>query len=327
MHRKMALALVQSPVDLSQVAHAHLQQHPLVMPPSSPVPSNRRPDSFSQLGRHLFPHRGQLTYQCNGFVKIPCSCSSAPGGGGGTGAHITTDDESEIPTPPPAAHFPPRHLRQQQQQQNRECPVHPSYVTVHNPASGPPSARFPPTSRHLKQRDGMPDITAFSRMLVNQRRQMSTDSDNSTYKVTPFAAAVSGSNKRLVKQDSFSSTRVQCYQCHGAGHVNVPTPVPTLSANSNHHSHHHSQVSYARSLPRDLTSSTMIDLDSPEDESLYQHHFHIEHNQPVTHHQQNSRLVDEAHHHQHRLFNQRRHSIGPEPNQEHYGSLRRITAV
>ena len=296
MHRKMALALVQSPVDLSHAAHAHLQHHPLAVSPSSPARRSQ------QLDRHLFPHREEMTsYHCNGFVKIPCSCSSL-GGGAGVANNITTDeDESDIPTPPPAAHFSHHH----QLQQRRECPVHPSYVTVHNPASGPSlSARYPPTSRHLKQRDGNimpPDITAFSRM----RHQMSTDSDNSNYKTVTAVASLSN-NKRLASQDSLA-TRVQCYQCHGAGHVTVPSLIP-----------------YARSLPRDLTSSTvMMDLiDSPaenEPTAIYhQHHFHIE--QADTNYCHQSRQMLATNHHQ------RRHSIGPE-NEPNYGSLRRITAV
>jgi hypothetical protein len=43
----------------------------------------------------------------------------------------------------------------------------------------------------------MPDITAFSRMLVYDRRQFSTDSENSNYKVVTGS---SGGNNALLHQ-------------------------------------------------------------------------------------------------------------------------------
>lgn len=150
MHRKMALALVQTPVDLScQTAHGHL----VSLPP--PPPSVRR-SPFTR-SRHIEePDDNRCSLyeppkQCNGFVKVPCSCSS--------NNPVVTDDESSIPTPPPSVYH-----------RTQECPVHcqRTYVTVHSPA-------YPPQRRKRVDDRDMPDITAF------QCRQFSTDSDTSSY--------------------------------------------------------------------------------------------------------------------------------------------------
>jgi hypothetical protein len=113
------------------------------------------------------------------------------------------DDESvSIPTPPPAvtSGYP------------RDCPVHyqqqllaterSSYVTVHSPATGaaPPLSAIRRHHNYQKQQSqerDMPDITAFSRMLVHDLRQFSTDSENSNYKVMTGS---SGGNNALLQQ-------------------------------------------------------------------------------------------------------------------------------
>ena len=86
------------------------------------------------------------------------------------------DDDSSIPTPPPAAVYPRhecpvhRQHRQQQQQQQQQLSNR-SYVSVHSAASPVVASRS-----HY----GMPDITAFSQ-LMHQQRQISTESES--YKV------------------------------------------------------------------------------------------------------------------------------------------------
>lgn len=87
---------------------------------------------------------------------------------------VPNDDDSSIPTPPPAAVY-PRHEcpvhRQQRQQQLQQQLSDRSYVSVHNAASPVTVSRS-----HY----GMPDITAFSQ-LMHQQRQISTESES--YKV------------------------------------------------------------------------------------------------------------------------------------------------
>jgi hypothetical protein len=192
MHRKMTLALVQTPVDLGYTAaHGHL----LAIVPPPPLPSQMNHHHHPMTNPltpaclpHCYHHHPsesllQPTNQCNGFVKIPYPCSSIGGG------VASIDDESvSIPTPPPAvtSGYP------------RDCPVHyqqqllamerSSYVTVHSPATGaaPPLSAIRRHHNYQKQQSqerDMPDITAFSRMLVHDRRQFSTDSENSNYKV------------------------------------------------------------------------------------------------------------------------------------------------
>jgi hypothetical protein len=242
------------------------------------------------------------TNQCNGFVKIPCPCSSI-------GGVASIDDESvSIPTPPPAvtSGYP------------RDCPVHyqhlverSSYVTVHSPATGASSSTAAPLlstirrhqnyQKQQSQERDMPDITAFSRMLVHDRRQFSTDSENSNYKVT----GGNGQPPAVVLQHQQTTI---CYQCHGAGHVTVPV----ISADNNGRQ---MPPSYAgNSLPRDMTTSTICSaaVTSPGDDEFGP--------QPVTHHR--SRDNDDEAVIFHR-GHQRSHSSGT----NYDGSLRRITAV
>ena len=289
----MTLALVQTPVDLGYTAaHGHILAIP---PPPSHHPMtntlspclHHRYHQDQRPGQHQHPPMKeqfqfqQQQQQCNGFVKIPCSCSAGIGG--------MTDDESSIPTPPPAVY------------PQRDCPIHyipdrSPYVTVHSPAAG---SSYPPLSsirRHRnyqKQDRDMPDITAFSRMLVHQRRQFSSDSENSGYKVAG-PVANSASIRQQTEAAHHQTTTTICYQCHGAGHVAVALPPVGESVR---------QMPY-NSLPRDLTASTvcssvpMDELESPEDEE---------------------RRAEEAFHPRH----QRSHSSGT----NYHGSLRRITAV
>lgn len=254
----MTLALVQTPVDLGYTAaHGHLLT--LVPPPPqqlhrptlSPCLDSRcyRDQQQQQQQNEptsSYPHHQQQQQCSNGFVsKIPWSCSTAV-----LGALVSTDDESSIPTPPPAvvSTYP------------RDCPIHylptgperSSYVTVHSPASG--TGSYPPLSsirRHhhyqkqQSQERDMPDITAFSRMLVHQRRQFSSESENSgCYKINATNNPATSTNQTTI-----------CYQC---GHVAVTLPLPSTER---------PLMPYG-SLPRDMTASTVCSagLDSAEDE-------------------------------------------------------------
>lgn len=298
MHRKMTLALVQTPVDLGYTAaHGHLLA---IVPPPPPSQHHPSTNTLSPCLRHRYqeqprsqhhhPHNEQpfhqQQHQCNGFIKVPCSCSAGIGGN-----IASTDDESSIPTPPPAVSVYPR-----------DCPIHyvperSPYVTVHSPASGsyPPLSSIRRHQHYTKQKSQdreMPDITAFSRMLVDQRRQFSTDSETSGYKV-------SVNNPAATSRQSEPQTTI-CYQCHGSGHVAVAMPVVSDSVR---------HMPPYGSLPRDITASTMCSTvaDSPEDE------------EDISQHQR--RRTDEDIHFQPR--HQRSHSSGT----NYYGSLRRITAV
>lgn len=246
----MTLALVQTPVDLGYTAaHGHLltlvppaPPHQLHPPTLSPCLDSRcyRDQQQQQQQHQNEPTSSYQHQQCNGFVsKIPWSCSTAV-----LGPLVSTDDESSIPTPPPAASYP------------RDCPIHylpaerSPYVTVHSPASG---SSYPPLSsirrqHHYQQKQPsqeMPDITAFSRMLVHQRRQFSSESENSGYKINANNPATSTNQTTI------------CYQCHGAGHVAVALPLPSERP----------LMPYG-SLPRDITASTVCsaNMDSAEDE-------------------------------------------------------------
>ncbi|EFX72257.1 hypothetical protein DAPPUDRAFT_254727 [Daphnia pulex] len=93
------LAIVPPPPPPSQMNHHH---HPM----TNPLTPACLPHCY-----HHHPSKSlfQPTNQCNGFVKIPCPCSSIGGG------VASIDDESvSIPTPPPAvtSGYP------------RDCPVH-----------------------------------------------------------------------------------------------------------------------------------------------------------------------------------------------------------
>lgn len=304
----MTLALVQTPVDLGYTAaHGHLL--PLVPPPPPPTQHHHGPinslspclrqsyhrDQQQQQQQPLQRHDLNESYQqqqqhCgNGFVKIPCSCSTVMGG------LASTDDESSIPTPPPAVSM-----------FQRDCPIHylaerSSYVTVHSPATGgvgpyPPSApvRRAVQTRHFQkqpsQERDMPDITAFSPMLVQQRRQFSSDSETSAYKVNISRPA--SAHRHAEHQTTI------CYQCHGVGHVTVAAlPVNSDTIRQ--------QTPYG-SLPREMTSSTVCSaiIDSPEEEEL------------VHQRRQDEDRVAQPRH-------QRSHSSGT----NYHGSLRRITAV
>lgn len=296
----MTLALVQTPVDLGYTAaHGHLLAIVPPPPPSQhhhPLTNTLSPCLHhcyhqDQRGHHhphpkleQFQQQQQQQQQCNGFVKIPCSCSVGIGG--------ITDDESSIPTPPPAVSvYPPR-----------DCPIHylpdrNPYVTVHSPATGsyPPLSSIRRHHNYQKQQSqdrDMPDITAFSRMLVHQRRQFSTDSENSGYKIGV-------GNSAPIRQQSEPHQTTICYQCHGAGHVALPVASESVR-----------QMPY-NSLPRDLTASTVcssgvpMDIESPEDECEEQHGRRAE--------------EESVFHPRH----QRSHSSGT----NYHGSLRRITAV
>lgn len=293
MHRKMTLALVQTPVDLGYTA-AHGHQLPLVPPPPPPTHHHHVPINTALSPCLRQPsYRDQQQQHCgiNGFVKIPCSCSAV------MTALTSTDDESSIPTPPPAVSM-----------FQRDCPIHyhpegSSYVTVHSPATGSGPIYPPPTSapvRHRlhhyhkqtsQEREMPPDITAFSPVLVQQqRRQFSSDSDTSGYKVN-------SAQRHAERQTTI------CYQCHGVGHVAVAAPLPVSNESVRQ------QTPYG-SLPREMTSSTVCSaiIDSPEEEEIV-HHRH--------------RQQDEADRVSLHSRHQRSHSSGT----NYHGSLRRITAV
>uniref|UniRef100_A0A0P5RW56 Voltage-dependent calcium channel gamma-5 subunit n=1 Tax=Daphnia magna TaxID=35525 RepID=A0A0P5RW56_9CRUS len=318
MHRKMTLALVQTPVDLGYTAaHGHL----LAIVPPPPPPSSQNHHQHYPMTNSLTPvclphcyqdqhhlrHQNETfqSNQCNGFVKIPCPCSI---GFVSIGGVASTDDESvSIPTPPPAvsSSYP------------RDCPVHhqterSSFVTVHNPAAtvgAPPLSTIRRHNNYQKQQSqerDMPDITAFSRMLAHDRRQFSTDSENSSYKVSANnQGAANGNNRQQPSEPLQHQQTTICYQCHGAGHVTVPA----ISASCDNNSR---QMAFADSLPRDVTTSTICSaaMATPGDEDYI----------AASHRDNND--VDDGElifHPRH----QRNHSTGT----NFHGSLRRITAV
>lgn len=298
----MTLALVQTPVDLGYTA-AHGHMLAIVPPPPSsqnhhhyPMTNSLTPACLPHCYQDQHHHQNERfqTNQCNGFVKIPCPCSI---GFSSVGAVASIDDESvSIPTPPPAVSSP----------YPRDCPVHcqtdrSSFVTVHNPvvnAGSPPLSTLRRHHNYQKQQSqerDMPDITAFSRMLVYDRRQFSTDSENSSFKV--------GANNRQLSSEPVQHQQTTiCYQCHGAGHVTVP--VNSVSSDNNVR-----QMTYVGSLPRDATTSTLCSaaISTPGDEDYV----------PVT--RDNNDDGDVIFHRKH----QRSHSTGT----NYHGSLRRITAV
>lgn len=110
MHRKMALALVQTPVLELNVVH-HDQQTLVQQQTNAPAASMT-----------MMPNQ-QHQFYGNGFV-VPCSCSSPNAG--------HTDDD--IPTPPPAIYNNIKHS-----DGSSICPIHQHCVTVH-------AGSIPPTT-------------------------------------------------------------------------------------------------------------------------------------------------------------------------------------
>ena len=258
MHRKMAMALVQTPIDLSQASH--------ILPLNSQLNT-----SYSRMAENHHPHPHIQQYypvasgeyvehygrqrslsfdseiRCNGGKVVGCSSSA-------------NDDDSCIPTPPPSVF------------QSLECPIHrpisrpqaslDRYVTVHNPAVldsyMPPYATLGRKS-HDSNGGGMPDITnALTHRRLphyrhHQQRQMSSESDS--YKQDRSLAL----SDRLLSSGSNYSQEV-CLQCHGAGHVTVggrphqSTASPSLF------------LSHSGPMSRDLTTNTVcttVDMESP----------------------------------------------------------------
>jgi hypothetical protein len=164
----------------------------------------------------------------------------------------------------------------------------------------------------------MPDITAFSRMLVHDRRQFSTDSENSNYKV---AAGSSGGNNAVQLHQQQQTTI--CYQCHGAGHVTVPAVIP---ADNNCRQQMPPYV--CNTLPRDVTTSTLCSaaVTTPGDEEFTARtdmssssHQHRRSRAGITWTTTTMKMMPCFFYPRH----QRSHSSGT----NYDGSLRRITAV
>lgn len=156
----------------------------------------------------------------------------------------------------------------------------------------PPSIR-----RQAPVRDAtmMPDITALgdedlivrTTMTLPHRRQISTESEKSGGGYHQISSAVGSSRQQHHQQ---MVEHKICYQCHGAGHVTVPA-FRNGPFNSS-------------SLPRDLTSSTIMTLDL-EDGGL---------------------SADDSHPPNESTGG--RHGRGMSANRpQHHESLRRITAV
>lgn len=175
--------------------------------------------------------------------------------------------------------------------------------------------RRPPSIRRqapIRDTSIMPDITAFGNTSCgkhplnpqHQRRQISSESDNSASGVHHHHHQ--HINSHIIPQQQPSSSRGQhqqhfqqqiCYQCHGAGHVAV-TPSSSMF--------NRPMYTSSSSLPRDMTSSTVVTLDLDDAES-------------TTRQQQQHQEVDDDH-----QLPRRPHSS---TSTAHYGSLRRITAV
>lgn len=149
MHRKMALALVQTPALLSAVNQQNL------------VSGLADHSSLVALQQQMTPdsaHQQQSAYNINGFL-LPCSCAV-----GTVSASAMTDDECcSIPTPPPAIysnlnhssrgshlHHHHHHHHHHSSSGNVDgaedsCPVH--FVTVHARSQASNSVQHLPTSK------------------------------------------------------------------------------------------------------------------------------------------------------------------------------------
>jgi len=140
----------------------------------------------------------------------------------------------------------------------------------------------------------------------HQRRQISSESDNSASGVHHhhhhninshiIPQQQSGVNRGQQQQQQHHFQQQICYQCHGAGHVAV-TPSSSMFNSVR------PMYTSSSSLPRDMTSSTVVTLDLDDAGSTQQQH----------------QEVDDDH-----QLPRRPHSS---TSTAHYGSLRRITAV
>lgn len=256
MQKKMTVALVQTPIDLSQASH--------ILPLTSQLNAcNRRSvlcDSSNQCQQqyqdrhqqqycsescHDYPQRHFMDSQlpCNGNlneIKQVSVCSSI-------------DDDSCIPTPPPPSVF-----------QRIECPIHRQLNRelsrqsmtermVHNIGHAESYVpKYATLGRNNEQHqftcNRLPDLTTFSRGF--QRRQFSSESEScqvlqdfNSYK-SPHA--IDHHHQHCTAE---CTSQLVCHQCHGAGHVIVNTRQKQFP------------------MPRDLTSTTVfttVELESPD---------------------------------------------------------------